>query len=354
MEICVWYIYRSSSDYDPQWKSNLRVGIELALGRLRTYTGWSWTYRFIAEFQTSRNIGWGKALDVDEAIEATIELATSQANFQADYDGCQLPIFIFANSRGAFSVDYHSPIYGSDQMVFYEDETLIEHEIGHTFGLPDHMKPFDNPQYAECIMGNLYLGRIQFCNECRSKFLNQSNYSKASYYDLIGQAKPDEPAPNVPEPAPSIPSEINLSWVSSSAYWNGRTSDVRKLASQWPSNTPVVAQFILQNGNSSVAISARLQFFGAESKPVRLAPNSSAPLIVTVAPKPEGVYQAEFILKVSDQVLGEESIDITVVSYQPPSGATIAIVTGVGIVAIASLLLAAIARAIKQRSKGEH
>lgn len=102
------------------------------------------------------------------------------SDFARDYGLYDIPLFVFANTREAYSVDYQTPIYVSDRTFLMEAEgikTLLEHEIGHTFGLLDHIRPFTNPEYEFCIMGNLYLGKMQFCSECAAKFI-EDNFNK--------------------------------------------------------------------------------------------------------------------------------------------------------------------------------
>ncbi len=102
------------------------------------------------------------------------------SDFARDYELYDISLFVFANTHNAYSVNYQTPIYVSDSAFLTEAEgveTLLEHEIAHVFGLPDHMEPFTNPEYDLCIMGNLYLGRMQFCSECQAKFV-ETNFRK--------------------------------------------------------------------------------------------------------------------------------------------------------------------------------
>jgi hypothetical protein len=108
------------------------------------------------------------------------EWAAMNSDFARDYELYDISLFVFANTHNAYSVNYQTPIYVSDSAFLTEAEgveTLLEHEIAHVFGLPDHMEPFTNPEYDLCIMGNLYLGRMQFCSECQAKFV-ETNFRK--------------------------------------------------------------------------------------------------------------------------------------------------------------------------------
>ncbi|MBA7537730.1 hypothetical protein ES705_29999 [subsurface metagenome] len=181
--IGVNYIWHYPEDYNPNWISNLRPGLEKAIERLTGYTGETWPFAFVSEFQTSYPVGGGNPVEgapnyyYKLAVE---EWATMNSDFAREYKLYDIPLFVFANSHGAYSVDYQTPIYVSDDAFLTEAqgvETLLEHEISHVFGLPDHMKPFTNPEYESCIMGNLYLGRIQFCSECQAKFI-EANFKK--------------------------------------------------------------------------------------------------------------------------------------------------------------------------------
>jgi len=181
--IGVNYIWHYPEDYDPNWISRLTPGLERAIERLSGYTGEAWPFAFVSEFQTSYPVGGGNPIRgapnfyYELAVE---EWAAKNSGFARDYELYDIPLFVFANSYGAYSVNYQTPIYISDSAFLAEAggiETLLEHEIAHVFGLPDHMRPFANPEYEFCIMGNLYLGKIQFCSECEAQFI-ESNFRK--------------------------------------------------------------------------------------------------------------------------------------------------------------------------------
>lgn len=175
--LCVWYLWHSA--YDPYWVDRLGYGLALGTSRLSAYTGAIWTYSFAGSFQTSYNLE-GRPLDTQMVEDAVRELLSESAIARQKYKDCDIPLFIFANTTEAFSFDYQSPIYGSDRMLKVEAEEnllVLEHEIAHTFGLPDHNWPHTRPEYDNCMMGNVYLGEVKFCSECLPKFIPE-NYRK--------------------------------------------------------------------------------------------------------------------------------------------------------------------------------
>lgn len=162
--IGIFYIWHYSQDYNANWKATLKPGLNIATTRLSNYFGISWPYSMVAEFQTSYPTGNGNPVD------RNCEYAAAESGL--GYSAYETPIFVFANTREAYSVNYQPPIYMSDKAILTEEnqtQTLIEHEIMHIFGLPDHNAPHTKPMYDNCIMGNLYLGKIVFCSECLAK-----------------------------------------------------------------------------------------------------------------------------------------------------------------------------------------
>lgn len=266
--------------------------------RLASHTGTSWSFDFAnSSFQTSQPIGRGQSvsLDVDAVWEAVRELAENDPDFQWQYRSCDLPIFIFANTKGAFSVDYYSPIYGSDDMLLSEASeglTLLEHEIGHTFGLPDHMKPFTNPEYANCIMGNLYLGEIKFCSECQPKLI-KPNYRKTLYEWIIGKGI----------------EEIYFGWGDAYAYWDSIAHKITPPAVTWPASTEIHTEWQVRiDGNTPAATS--IELFGRVSNPVVINPGSIGIVPLDIPPLESGLHETDFIVRVNGAVFGLEDVPV--------------------------------------------
>lgn len=192
--LCVWYLWHSA--YDPYWVDRLGYGLALGTSRLSSYTGAIWTYGFAGSFQTSFNLE-GRALDTHMVEDAARELLRQSADARQKYQDCDIPLFIFANTSEAFSFDYQSPIYGSDDMLLREVEEnliLLAHEIAHTFGLPDHNSPHTRPEYDNCLMGNVYLDEVKFCSECLPKFIPE-NYRKTPLEYFVPPSPKQYPCP---------------------------------------------------------------------------------------------------------------------------------------------------------------
>jgi len=332
LNICVWYIWYNQ--YNPDWVNTFTPGMNLATSRLSVYTDTLWSYEFVESFQTSYPISGH--LDVNKAIAAVIELANSDSTFKTKYDSCDIPLFIFSNSKDAFSVDYRSPIYGSDQMMELEsaEMTLIEHEIGHTFGLPDHMKPFSNPAYESCIMGNLYLGEIRFCPECQLKFV-RSNYNKSSYEELIGESSPTPP--------PTPPIEIYTEWVGSYGRWDtGKSDDLLDLILHWPAETEVIATWKLKNSSPSEAITASIEFLDTVSGTITIAAGKIGELTLIIPALAEGTHYTFFIGTISGNPVTEPIVAVNVVpkwAVPVPSSLPKCLLIATGAVATIAIIL---------------
>lgn len=306
LSIRVWYIYHYPEDYLSDWADKLFPGVRVALNRLSEYTGIEWPLWHGKSFQTTQPIGKGKSIsvDVDMVWAAVRELARSDPDFGWQYRSVDLPIFIFANTSGAFCVDYYSPIYGSDSMLTLEalgQMTLLEHEIGHVFGLPDHIKPFTNPEYNNCIMGNLYLGKVQFCSECQLRLV-EANYKKTPYETVLGYET----------------KSVSLGWGKAYAEWYG-SNGPQEIAPTvvsvvWPSNTPIQTIWqVMITGNTVVAIS--IELLGAISSPKAIAPGETiAEIVLQIPPLRAGIYETDFVVRVDGAVFGQEEVSVGVVS----------------------------------------
>lgn len=293
-----WYIWHYPEDYDPDWMTAFRPGISLALERLSLYTGTSWSYNFGKSFRTTQPIGHGQSvsLDIDAVWEAVRELAERDPDFQWQYRTCDLPIFVFANTREAFVVDYYSPVYVSDEWLIREaarrDLIVVEHEIAHTFGLPDHMKPFAKPEYNDCIMGNVYLGEVRFCSECRPKFI-RSNYRKTYYEWIVGRIK-----------------EINLSLGDAYAYWAGLPAPQKIIPPiTWPAHTEIYTTWQIRiDGNTVVSVD--IEFFDVISNIATIKPGYVGEVALTIPPLQPGLQQTEFIVRLDGAVFGSEPVKV--------------------------------------------
>lgn len=133
----------------------------------------AWKYEIIGEVEINYTLKPREFSGLPLELNRTVPLiAINRASFVSEYNEHQVLIFIYGGAfKGAYSYNFRSPIYGSEGMLKDEsyEETLIEHEILHTFGLIDHNPPHEKEYYSSCTMGNLYLGKIQLCLECLSK-----------------------------------------------------------------------------------------------------------------------------------------------------------------------------------------
>lgn len=327
MKIGIWYFYNDT--LDATWRNPISQALNISLSRLRAYFGTTWDFQFIKEFRTL--VRYDKAIMPNKCIEAVTELASSDPNFKADYNNCELPFFIFANATDAFSFDYKSPAWCSDSAFRHEIEGLvvIEHEIGHTFGLPDHVKPWAKPYYEQCMMGNPYVGGIQLCPECEPKFV-LSNYKKHPYLNIVNNVSdeipiiPQEPPveqtlPDPYTPPPTGPENIGISAVSAYAYWAGGIPQKMTEYNTWPSDRIIICAFKIANHEmSSRAISIVMEFADQKSKAMTISPGQVGEVNFVLEPMAMGLYT--FSLKVfeSGNLFGYETTQMNVTQSEPP------------------------------------
>jgi len=186
-DIRLYYVVCSNQEPNLEWKMLIEKAMAYAIPRLNLFFatyGLRWRYTNIEEVEIDYTIDSGTNLPSN--LDKTVSLIREKSqSFSSDCEQYEVVIFVFAGKfKGAYSYDYHSPIYASEGM--FQDEshslTLIEHEIMHTFNLPDHNFPHLKPEYDECVMGKLDLGQIKLCTECQKRlfryFINR-NTNKA-------------------------------------------------------------------------------------------------------------------------------------------------------------------------------
>lgn len=177
VDIAVIYVWNNNADYNSNWGSNINTGLILGLNRFGSYTHDTYNIQLL-EHHTNYIVQGvvGSPLqpyvDVRDEIRSAINVS--------GYDGV---ILIFANSTEGFLLNYESPIFMSDSGLIEQAVdnrlTLLEHEISHSFGCKDHVRGLEwKPKYEQCIMGNLYLGEIIYCDECSPRIdcYNYKNY----------------------------------------------------------------------------------------------------------------------------------------------------------------------------------
>lgn len=344
LTIGIWYLYYQQ--YDAQWRDRFRPAIELATNRMAAYTSTNWPYVFVAEHKIPELVA-ADGIDVNKSFNAVRYLAQAGLITKAQYEAYGLPMFIFAGTNGAFSVDYQSPIYGSDDMMVEERQirTLIEHEIGHTFGLPDHMRPFTNPEYEYCVQGNLYLGQVQYCSECAPK-LRLSNYRKLPYSQLAGVDQISPPK------QPHSPVSVEISTEGAFGVWNGQYINLLELIKSWPALTVIPTVWRLRVRSNDQTFTASIKFFGGTSSVYILQPNTTNEIYLDVPPRAVGQYNTEFVLNVGDAVFTEQ-VAVNVVKQLVPATPTditgIAVLLGVGILAAVAIGLGASSRSAGQK-----
>lgn len=326
MKIDIWYFY---NDYlSPNWRTPVSQAFNIALPRLRNYFGTSWDFQFMREFRTT--VRYDTAIMPNKCIQAVTELANSDPAFKAEYNSCELPLFIFADSTDAFIFDYMSPVWSSDSAFLHEIEgqVIIEHEIGHTFGLPDHVKPWAKPYYEYCMMGNPYVGSIQLCPECKPKFI-LSNYKKHPYSDVVNnvsdelpiipQEPPEEPA--LPEPGaqdPSGPEFIGTAGVGY-AYWAGGVPQRIDRYNTWVSDREITCSLQVANHELSTrSINIIIEFAGQRSNTLQIPPGQNRETVFILEPLAVGTYDFSLKMFESGNLFGSETMRVNVIQSEPP------------------------------------
>lgn len=179
LDIGMYYIWHYSDDYESDWAS-YAGNIYDAFNYLQSYNwGISWTATGLEEVRTDYPIGHGQNLPSYFTIEDIIkDVAQKSEWLKIDYESYDMIVFIFANTRDAYVVDYSSPMYASDSAFKYpEHRILLAHEILHTFGCGDGWGG------DKCIMS--YLGDDAIiCSQCMDRF-ELHNYKKRPYSDVV-------------------------------------------------------------------------------------------------------------------------------------------------------------------------
>ena len=210
--IGIYYIY--SNQYNPDWVNIVDRGMSYAIPRLNEFFnnfGINWSYRIIGEIQIDYLFIPDKDFNLPSRLDETVPLIFEvYPQIQYEYDQYDLIIFVFGgNMGGAYSYNYKAPIYASEGMFKKEDTklTLIEHELLHTFGLSDHNWPYDKTIYANCIMGNLSLGKIILGEDSLQEFYLGA-FQKYQFNELV-QIPSSEYPPPVESPKDGIAKETN-------------------------------------------------------------------------------------------------------------------------------------------------
>ena len=207
-KIGIFYVVTTGQTLDTNWRNVVDQGMSLAIPRLNQFFssyGISWTHQKLNEININYIMIPDLWRNLPSGLYKTVVLINqAHPTFVSEYQSYDLTIFLFAgNFAGAYSYDYKGPIYASHDLFQIENANMpiIEHEILHVFGLPDHNSPHTNPIYDNCLMGNLYMSNINLCSECLSK-LNPPKLGKSTLEEL-GLMPQINPSPS-PNPSPSI------------------------------------------------------------------------------------------------------------------------------------------------------
>lgn len=177
-KIGVYYVVCNQT-FSQNWKRLVTKGMVYAIPRLNTFfseKGIYWSYKLVAEVNIDYELrSRDEHGNLPSRLYKTVPLIIdNRPDFVSEYSQYDVVIILFGGDFvGAYSYDYHSPIYASEDLFRSESayKTLIEHEILHTFGLGGHNSPLSKKYYRSCVMGSLILGRIQLCPECQEELI---------------------------------------------------------------------------------------------------------------------------------------------------------------------------------------
>ena len=168
----IYYITQNDI-YDNKYQSIIDNGMNKANQILKDYdnTSFKWDIEKV-DIPSDINIG----SDIFIGFSNEGKLIRSIPNFKLEYNNHDITFFIIhGTTGGAYSVNYMSPIWFSWSAFEKDIDNLdgmgIAHEFLHTFGLRDI-----NGGQEECIMGDLYLSKLNLCDQ--NYLFKPENYKK--------------------------------------------------------------------------------------------------------------------------------------------------------------------------------
>jgi len=173
LDIGLYYVWHYDDDFDIyhwNWIGNGLYESELYLTSYNNQIYWEYTG--LEDIKVDYPIGHNQALPSYSDMRTIIyEIRQKATAFDYYYNHYDMIIFVFANTREAYSVDYSSPIYMSEETLTDTNrKILVSHEILHTFNC------FDGEGGNKCITAYLGLDAI-ICQSCLDKF-KMENYKK--------------------------------------------------------------------------------------------------------------------------------------------------------------------------------
>lgn len=213
--IGVYYLYHFNDDLPAKWRENVSAAMDIAIARLNNVDpldNYQFTYQIVDAFQI-KTIKFGDGSNIPEfdsnrtMNRVLQELLSPDSGFQATDNNFSLKIFVFPLSKciskqyTIISANTASPIFLSYNAVLAEinfDRFMIEHEILHTFGLPDRLcsqgtnchYPDDNRSVMAEHPAYFYLSRSDYAE------LKHNGLIQVNLLDLANRpesAKPYDP-----------------------------------------------------------------------------------------------------------------------------------------------------------------
>ncbi|MBI2937271.1 MAG: hypothetical protein HYY22_03610 [Thaumarchaeota archaeon] len=187
--IGIYYLYHFDSDLPVGWRENISAAMDTALSRLNTVDlldNYHFTYK-VADALRINKVEFGNGTKIPEfdgnrtMNRILQELISPDSGFQKENTGFNLTIFVFPLSKciskqySIISTEGISPIFLSYNGILAEthfNRFIIEHEILHTFGLPDRRcsdntncrYPDDNRSVMAEHPAYFYLSRSDYDN----------------------------------------------------------------------------------------------------------------------------------------------------------------------------------------------